>query len=264
MTSFQKKPLHEKTIIFALLALLFFFALIKIFSYFSLSNAVAKRDMSRVKLLLKLGLDVNAKNRKTGMPLPIFLAVGDDDKNLLDLLIAYGADINSKDGEGTTVLEYAIRLNKKLAAKLLVEKGAKLDDCDLYLAARGNNTELIELLLAKGLDVNAACHPSSLKILPENEYLSTPLYAAILTDSSEAADVLIDHGAIVNLKKNNNYSPLHAAASMRARKTMKLLISRGAKINTKDQEGHTPLYYATKTEDIELQQTLITAGAIRN
>jgi cytohesin len=261
MTSFWKKPLHEKIIIFVLLALFSLFTVMELFTYFSLNNAVAKGDVSRVKLLLKLGFDVNAKNRLTGRP--VDFAVYNDNKDLLELLISHGANINLKDNDGETLLQGAIMLNKKAAAKLLIEKGAQLNACNLYWAVREGNRELVELLLVKGLDVNAACHPPRLKIMSEQEYLQAPLYAAMHKDSSEVAEVLIDHGAIINPQAKKPYSPLHAAASNRARKTMKLLIIRGAKINATDHEGHTPLHYATKTEDIELQQILIDAGAIR-
>jgi ankyrin repeat protein len=261
MTPFWKKPLHEKIIIIVLLALFSFFAIIKIFSYFNLSNAVAKGDISRVKLLLKLGFDVNAKNRLTGQP--IDFAVYNDNKDLLELLISHGADINSIANDGETLLQRAIMLNKKASARTLIEKGAQLNDCSLYWAVREGDKELVELLLAKGLDVNAVCHPPRLKIRPTQEYLHAPLYAAMHKDSSEVAEVLIDRGVIINPHATKSYTPLHAAASNRARKTLKLLISRGAKINATDQEGHTPLYYATKTEDIEVQQILIAAGAIR-
>lgn len=257
MMSFWKKPLHKKIIIFALLILFSFFAAMEFFTYFSLNNAVAKGDISRVKLLLKLGFDVNAKKR------PVDFAVYNDNKDLLELLISHGADINSKDSDGKTLLQGAIMLNKKSAAKILIEKGAQLNNCNLYWAVREGNRELVELLLAKGLDVNSVCHPPSLKIMSEREYLQTPLYAAMHKDSSEVAEVLIDHGAIINPQVKKPYSPLHAAASNKARKMVTLLISRGAKINAMDDAGHTPLYYATKTEDIEVQQVLIAAGAIR-
>jgi cytohesin len=244
-----------------LLALLSLFAIITIHSYFSLHNAVANGDTSRVKLLLKLGFNVNARNRLTG--LPIDFAVFNDNKDLLELLISHGADINSKDNDGEILLQRAIMLDKITAAKILIEKGAQLSDCSLYWAVREGNRELVELLLAKGLDVNASCHPPRLKITPAQEYLHTPVYAAMHKDSSAVAEVLIAHGAIINPRVKKSYSPLHAAASNRARKTMKLLISRGAKINVEDQEGHTPLYYATETEDVEVQEILIAAGAIR-
>ena len=262
MTSFWKRPLHEKIIIVVLTALFSFAVIIETYNFFSLNNAVVKESIWRVKLLLKLGFDVNAKDGLTGQPLDF--AVYNDNKDLLELLISYGADINSKNNDSETLLQRAIVLNKNTAASILINKGAQLNDCALYWAVRNGNRDIVELRRATGIDVNAACRPPRLKIRPAQEYLHAPLYAAMHKDSSEVAEVLINHGAIINPQAKKSYTPLHSAATNRARKMVKLLILKGAKINATDQDGHTPLYYATETEDIEVQQILIDAGAIRN
>jgi len=257
MKLFKEKPLHKKIIIAILLLLFSLFAFGVIYNIFSLNHAIINGHIARVKFLLRLGYSVNGKNDLIGSPL--YFAVSNDSKDIIELLLSQGANINAKDKNAMTALDHAIILNRKAAAKLLVEKGAQLNDCNLHWAAYEGNNELVELLLKKGLNVNASCHPEGHKGID----LSAPLYGAITNDYSDVAEILIAHGAIIN-PQTQNYSPLHAAASSRAHKTMKLLISKGAKINVKDKEGHTPLYYATKKEDIEGQQILIAAGGIRN
>ena len=59
----------------------------------------ARGDMETVRLLLKYGADVNARDSRDRSPL--HYAVETDDKVVVELIKA-GADVNARDGDGRT------------------------------------------------------------------------------------------------------------------------------------------------------------------
>ena len=94
---------------------------------------------------------MNAKNEWGGTPL--HYATFGGHKEVVELLIAKGADVNAKDGVGETPLHWA---------------------------AKEGNKEVVELLIAKGADVNA-----------KDDVGDTPVDWAA---NKEIADLLRKHG----------------------------------------------------------------------
>ncbi len=74
-----------------------------------------------VELLIAKGADVNAKNKVGQTPLQFTAWKGH--KEIAELLIAEGADVNAKDGDGWLVLDYATRLGQPEIADLLRKHG---------------------------------------------------------------------------------------------------------------------------------------------
>ena len=104
--------------------------------------------------------------------------------------IAIGADVNSKDESGSTPLHSAADFGHKEVAELLITKGADVNAkssdvgwTPLLGAAGKGHKEIVELLIAKGADVNA-----------KNKSGDTPLDLAISRKQTETADLLRKHG----------------------------------------------------------------------
>jgi len=103
--------------------------------------------------------------------------------------LAADADVNAKDDDGVTLLEYAAGGGRKEIVELLIAKGAdvnaKVDDgvTPLFGAALLGHTAIVELLILNGADVNA-----------KNEDGETPLDWAILNKQTETAALLRKHG----------------------------------------------------------------------
>jgi ankyrin repeat protein len=80
-----------------------------------------------IELLIAKGADVNAKNNSGWTPL--LMAVLGDRKEVIELLIAKGADVNAKDSRkdsrGETPLDWAIEKNYTEIAALLRKHGGK-------------------------------------------------------------------------------------------------------------------------------------------
>lgn len=105
-----------------------------------LHHAVKKKDIIMTKNLIKQGFDVNAKIKYDIVPLE--LAIANKDVEMIELLLAHGADPEFKDN------------NNQVRP--------------LHLAASYFHLESVKVLIAAGCDVNA-----------KNTYNETPLFCAI-------------------------------------------------------------------------------------
>ena len=81
-------------------------------------------DIEAVKEFLATGTDVNAKEDELGMP-PLSVATTFGHKEIVELLIAEGANVNAKDENSLTPLDWAIYEDHPEIADLLRKHGAK-------------------------------------------------------------------------------------------------------------------------------------------
>jgi ankyrin repeat protein len=207
-----------------------------------------------VELLLAKGADVNAKTDRGSTPL--HLAAFHNHRNVLELLLVKGAQVNEKSDSGCTPLYSAAEKNSMDAAKLLIAKGAEIDAnaengfSPLHIAAQNGYRGFVEILISRGAKVNA-----------KSDFGYTPLYLAVMKNHRDVANVLIGHKAEVNLKTSIGWTPLHIAVWENHRDMVEFLISKGADLNAKSKVELTPLHIAVKKSHGEMVTLLILSGA---
>lgn len=96
--------------------------------------------MNAVKFLLENGANVNTKDKK-GFTLLMY-CVQCNDINLIKLALSYGALICSRDKSGFTALDYAVKNNNLEIVKLLCTNGAIVYDHS-YMLSIDNNFKCI-------------------------------------------------------------------------------------------------------------------------
>lgn len=74
-----------------------------------------------VEFLVAKGADVNAKNKSNATPLHFAALVGQ--KGVVEILLANGADIHAKDNNGKTPLDMAAQKDHKVVVDLLSKHG---------------------------------------------------------------------------------------------------------------------------------------------
>ena len=130
--------------------------------YTPLHLAAENGSKEVVKLLIKYGANVNAygavsvpvtatlhvfaprviKISKT----PLHIAVERGYKDIAELLIKHGADVNAKDRYGETPLHYAARVGRRDIAELLIKHGANVNAKDMYSKTSCDYAEMDELI----------------------------------------------------------------------------------------------------------------------
>ena len=133
--------------------------------------------------------------------------------------LAAGTDVNAKDDDGYTPLDYAVPAGKEETADLLRKHGGISGAEDsIHVAAIMGKIEAVKQHLAAGADVNAK-HMNG----------STPLHWAAWEGHMEVVELLIAKGADVNAKNNKSITPLDAAITRSHTEIADLLRKHGGK-----------------------------------
>ncbi len=197
-----------------------------------LFQAIREGDHGEVKVLLKKGADLNARDESGDTPL--MAAALNADTAMLKLLLQAGAEVNRTNQAGVTPLLRAA--TSEDAVRLLLAKGAnvkarsQMGNNALILAARKpGNSRTVKFLLDRGSDPNAT-----------NIFGATALMAATAAADVDSVRLLLDRGADVNSRPNpwstdffwgGWRTPLMWAAFEGDETLLKLLLERGAKVN---------------------------------
>ena len=123
-------------------------------SQFATHTLVETKDFEGVKILLDHGADPNQ----------LVTATFAGDHKIIELLIAYGADINSSRGQKETPLKVAAKLGRTDLVLRYLNLGAELDDYEQHLgsafniAVRNGHLEIVKILYAHGAKTDLDCY----------------------------------------------------------------------------------------------------------
>lgn len=215
-------------------------------------NAAATNNIEGLRKLLKTGLSVNTKDINGDTPLNF--AVRNGQIKTVKFLLDSGADLTQTDIAGRNVLMLAINENQLEVVKLLlttninINAKSKDENTALIYACDNKNVEIVKLLLAAGAQVN---------IYSKN---SSALAQAVLYNEKQIVELLLAAGADVNAKYPGNRTIL--IESIRGDENIvKQILAAGADINARDKQGLTALSWAVLLNKKENAQVLIEAGA---
>lgn len=220
-----------------------------------------------VKLLLKHGADLEGEDKE--QMTAAFYAITSENIELIDFLFEQGADFEHHDCQDRTPLYWACCECNLKTIDYLYKKGlkynvySKLNRSPLSKTAYTGRHEVVKYLLSlPGIEVehqdnrgrtalhNAVWGPAGGRDGKRvgNE---TP------GDCPEAAELLLQHGADVNLRDNDGNSPLAVAAASMAIASIRILMKYGAKIDDANKRKETPLSQACRHGHLEVVKLLI-------
>ena len=219
--------------------------------------AVFAGDAAEARRLLRAGADVTLANKYGVTPMSLAAEVGDAD--MLALLLEAGADANSPNPEGQTALLAVARTGNVKAAELLLNEGATVDARErwgeqtaLMWASARRHPEMMQLLIARGADVNARSMVRDYQrhVTAEGRPKSldsggfTPLLYAARENCIACVDVLLKNRADIDLPDPDGVSPLLVAIMNANWDLARRLIEAGADVNQWDIYGESPLFTA--------------------
>jgi ankyrin repeat protein len=219
--------------------------------------AVYKGDVPEVSRLLDGGADVSLANNYGATPMSLAAEVANTP--ILSLLLEAGANADSPNREGQTALMEVARTGNVDAARLLLDHGATVDAREhwggqtaLMWASARRHPEVMELLIDRGADVDARSINRDYKrhVTAEGRPKDldtgglTPLLYAARENCIACVDVLLKHGADINLPDPDGVSPLNLAIMNANWDLAKKLIEAGADVDEWDIYGEAPLFTA--------------------
>lgn len=238
-----------------------------------LHAAAAHKTVTCTKKLLEAGALPDALNadKKSALMIASEKGLGSNVRALL----AKGAKVDLMGGLDSAVT-LAVKNNRRECLQILLDKGANVNSRDgknrslLLLATAANNQDLMAILLERGADVNITvkdepllftaiqvAEPPTLKMLFEQEKLNvncttpdgkTAMHVAAQCGNIAAITLLHKAGAKINCRDKEGQTIAHYAARAGQDEVLRQLIAIGFNCNYPDSRNHTPLYYAEQAK----------------
>ena len=220
----------------------------------ALMHASLAGTVDMMNALLAAGADPNAKNTRNATAL--LWAVNNPAK--LQVLLSHGADVNAKSVEGRSAL-YLAAMQPAGApiVRILLDAGADpnlptIVGVTPLFPAMVASLESAQLLLAKGANPNAKTAQGG-----------TPLMSAANSGNPKAVALLLAKGVDVNARTKRGETALANAANEGSFESVNMLLEKGADPNTVDYRGYTPLMHAAYNDAVsaDLIRLLLAKGA---
>ena len=182
-------------------------------------------------------------------------------------LLEEGAEVNLHGSDGFTALHWAARNGNTSLAKLLLQKGADKESINagkfhlqtpLYVAAKSNCHEILELLFAEHVDIEKKAYGGY-----------NPFLISCERGSLNCVMSLLQAGANIDVRTDFKQTAFHLAAANGQLNILEALFQKRPKqsrelINSVDAEGDTPLHCAIANGHKTEAKFLLEKGALVN
>ena len=177
----------------------------------------------------------------------------------MNVLLSAGANRTIEDADGDTWIHYAIYGNcSKEVLQSIIDQGA-----DVNATNNNNSTALIQASSKGNIDAINVLLSAGANMAIQNVVDNTWIHCAIFGNcSKEVLQSIIDQGADVNARNNQNITALMLASRKGNIDAMNVLLSAGANRTIEDADGDTWIHYAIYGNcSKEVLQSIIDQGA---
>ena len=222
--------------------------------YSGLHFAVQHNCAETVELLIREGVDVNARSTKGWTPLNV--AISKEDLSLVPLvhvLLTAGADLSCKTPEGMTALHMAFLTdNDEIIEPLLQHDPKNINPSNraglthFHIACTISNMSHLETYLAN--------YPDNIVDLRVSDQASqypgyTGLHFAVHFDEPDVLNRLLQSRANVNARDAQGRTALYLACEYGCSYLVEILLRQGADVNAQDSHGATVICFMLREND---------------
>ncbi|XP_045190183.2 uncharacterized protein LOC123543606 isoform X1 [Mercenaria mercenaria] len=166
----------------------------------------------------------------------LFIAVEENQAEILKMMVEKGVDINQKNRDGKTLLHFAIEVNAGMVQQLIEEKVDVNIACNnmfpVHVAASEGRVEVIQMLAEAGAGINEVTLDSG----------DTVLHIAIENGHNELAiNILEEDNSLIGFRNKRGEVPLHIAARHGNLSVTHALLNSGAERSPINKCFETPL-----------------------
>jgi ankyrin repeat protein len=196
------------------------------------------------------GLDANT---------PLHRAAQAGHAAVLTALLDHGVPVDQQDDNDETALHYAAWFGSEPCARLLVERGADVDNAGsrfstppLMWACQNGHADVVSLLLDMGASYDITC-------MCDGE---SPVGLAAYGGHLEVVKILLSRGAQPDKPNDSGYTPAHWAALGGHDDILREVLRYGADANAESTEWrYTPLHIAAGAGRVATSKVLLQHGA---
>ena len=221
--------------------------------------AVRKGHVKVVKLLLESGANVDTQDRD-GTTVLHFAVEKEQDK-VVQVLLESGVNVNGQHKDGRTALHFAVEKGQEKFVQLLLECGANVDAEDkdgktvLYSAVEKGCPVIVEHVLKRCPDVNNKSNRSALNVAVHG----------IDIENGKIVENLLQYGFTLSPEDVNNCKLLCVAVQGGYLKIVEELLKYGVDVNKLQKSpyggNYMPLHFASKYKQEEVAKLLMSYGA---
>jgi ankyrin repeat protein len=228
-------------------------------------DALAQNDVATLSQLVKSGFDPN--RLIDGKQPAIIIVALRGSVDMIGALVSLGADIDHTGVDQQSALLLVIEDNKmNRATKLAVVDALAAAGANAGLSEPYGDSPLIAAVRRKDIEILGKMFDHGAKA---DQYVESPAYpqgapALQVSDDPKVVELLLRHGANVNLRDGLGQTTLHNVSKP---EIARLLIANGADVNAESREGVTPLMHAIMNWDsnhapfVEIADLLVDSGA---
>jgi ankyrin repeat protein len=182
----------------------------------------------------------------------LFAAIAAGDEDAVHELLETRPDLAAtRNEDGLSPVLHALYNGRQELVEPLLDANPALDAFDAAAVGR-----------ARGLEELLDADPELVRAWSPDGF--TPLHLASFFGQEDAARLLVERGADVNLVARHttiHVTPLHSAAAGAHAGVVRLLLEHGADPDAAQDGGFTPLHSAARNDDRESVEALLAAGA---
>lgn len=226
----------------------------------ALTIAIDSKNLELIEALLYNGVSPNITMDNGETLLSYYALKGNKFKDIVLLLISYGADVKIKDVNNQTIIE------KLIEAELHIVNNKKIDiNIKKYIDENSSYYLILEIILANS--------PVNLNVLNSNN--EPYFFPAAMYNNMQLIKLLVKYGVDLNetaddginilfklLKKMKEFDKENELKSYNT--LLKSLIRYKVDLNKRDSSGRTPLHIAILENDISTVKVFMYLGANQN